>query len=580
MFAKSDVQTKGETQLRGKETKALRAGFVSQFPALADEKAQQRLFGGAKAGMVLRKLAQGGGFTRAHLIACDGTVIAIDREGTQAKLVPALEAVWREPLMVPTLVVPPPVSRALWRGSDLFLPGICAVDHGVSPRAGDVVAVRVLGNPCCVAVGEMLCDVDAATAAAGGYAGGSGTAMRTVTSYGDRLWIFCGRKKPNAGFAEGEVAALPGFADPVVAARHADPAPAAEGPDGSDSGEEEEEEEAAAAADDGASREEMDDLIRKCFLQVARTRLKKDRDLPVTIGELYARHLRPCRPPGTSVNVSESSYGKFQNFVSDIAERGWARVDWRTGGEPKLVGIAWGHPDIRSHEPWAETVEGQQQQTGSGVPAVQVRTVYRCQVPATHFCCPGSPDQDFELHELHGALTEWVQEQSLLQDGGKKIVNRQVRMCPEIAALLPGAAPAEMPLKGVLSALEAKLQRWSVISGGRLLKPKRFRGDPPAVSLRCEKRRGHNITVVGGTEAYGINPAELADDLKKLLACTATAEEVANQKGEVLRMELVIQGHRNESVGKRLIDAWGLPREAIGGVSGKMKEKKRDVLKK
>eukprot|EP01062_Namystynia_karyoxenos_P036376 TRINITY_DN26491_c0_g1_i1.p1 TRINITY_DN26491_c0_g1~~TRINITY_DN26491_c0_g1_i1.p1 ORF type:complete len:608 (+),score=136.72 TRINITY_DN26491_c0_g1_i1:81-1904(+) len=606
MFSKQDVSTKGESTLRGKEQKKLRADLTRQFPVLeGDEALQQQLFGSAKATVTLRKLAQGG--SRAQLCCFDGTVLALDLHGNQSYLVPMLPALWRAPRLLPALLVPPEVSSFLWRGADLFLPGVRGVEGCSEPlRKGSLAAVRVFGNPLPIAVGELCCDIDPAAASARS----DGTALRVLNAYGDKLWDYCGRTRPNAGFADGRVGPLPGFADPAIAphpapaaAAHADPAAApCDASEPSDVPGEERGGHAAAAGPPSESGSEggegaevdrdMDDLMRRCFLQAARTRLKRDRDLPVTVGELYSRHLRPCRPAGSSVDVKLSSYRRLVPFFAALAEDGLLTLNAKGPGEPRVTAINHGHRDIRGHEVWELTAEAaeQQSQPSSGVLPVQARVMYRCRA-GTSFCI--SPEQqgaDMTLEQCHGALTEWITQQGLLQDGGKKLLNRQVRLSPELAALVPKkagdaqqaaqrSAADTLMLKVILDYYTQRLQRWWVITGGRLEKPKRFQGQPPLIRMQCEARRGHNVTVVGGLEAYGIKAEELGADVKRLLACTTSVSEVAKEKGET-RYDLVVQGHRNESIAKRLHQAWGIPEEAIQHQGGKgMKEKKRDVIR-
>eukprot|EP00756_Hemistasia_phaeocysticola_P065321 Hpha_TRINITY_DN8476_c0_g1::TRINITY_DN8476_c0_g1_i1::g.34522::m.34522/K15027/EIF2D; translation initiation factor 2D len=605
MFSKVEVQTKGENVLRSKDAKQLRSSFASQFGLEGDEEVC-KVLGPPKGNLSLRKLAQGvlPGFNRAQLLAAEGSVVALDQEGMQKRLIPVLEAVWRLPSMLPTLLVPPPVSGFLWRGADLFLPGVCGVQgHAGVLRKGTITAVRVLGNPLPIAVGEMSVSIDPEAVRRGGL--GEGTALQVFNAYGDRLWFYCGRKKPNAGFAEGKVGPLPGWKEPALTeevpeaapAAHVDPA-AGGSPGKQPEGEDAEEGEVRAARmDDGSESEEeggeatetegpagMDELMLQCFAQVARTRLKKDRDLPVTVGDLYTKHLRPCRPAGTSVDVKSSSFRKAGNFAAELAKRNLLTVVTKGGGEPKITKINWGHPTIQDHEVWEHTAEQeqqQQQQAESGVASVQVTIVYRS-TPATRFCLGEWRDVDLSWDQCNGALTEWLAANKVLEEGGKKAANRPVRMTPQLAELFPKdqRPAASAPFKAVVLAFQAKLQRWWVISGGRLLKPKRFQGGPPQVQLRCEMRRGHNATVVSGLEAYGLSAEELVADLKHLLACTVTVEDVMSPKGELIRRELVVQGHRNDSIAHRLVETWGVPPEACGKVGGKMKERRKDVVKK
>jgi translation initiation factor 2D len=211
MFKKPDSVTVAQrSALRGKEAKALRQQVASLFPASLREldalfaRLGERLEA-VKLGAGLRGYAPEGGAGPSPedpLAVAPGTLVFVDLDAKAggARLCPTLAALWLCPSLLPTVVVPPPVSEFLVGGADLMLPG--ALLPLPRFRKGDLVAVRVAGNPLAIAVGEATMS----SADCVDKAGMRGRGLRAVLHFGDCLWDLCGRVRPNEGFRGAVVA--------------------------------------------------------------------------------------------------------------------------------------------------------------------------------------------------------------------------------------------------------------------------------------------------------------------------------------------------------------------------------------
>lgn len=81
----------------------------------------------------------------------------------------------------------------------------------------------------------------------------------------------------------------------------------------------------AAEARRAAEEEEMMAMDVQCvdaFLKCTMTRVKT----PLKGSNLYTKHIRPCRPVGTSVDVKDSSFRNLSTFLNFLEEEGLLRL--------------------------------------------------------------------------------------------------------------------------------------------------------------------------------------------------------------------------------------------------------------
>lgn len=89
----------------------------------------------------------------------------------------------------------------------------------------------------------------------------------------------------------------------------------------------------------------MDALLEQCFWTALRSRLG-DADLPVLASTFYAKYLLPSRPPGTSLDVRRSSYGKVGKFLRAMQQCGAIVVESDKGVD-RIVAVDRQHDRYR-----------------------------------------------------------------------------------------------------------------------------------------------------------------------------------------------------------------------------------------
>ncbi|GLD92748.1 hypothetical protein PINS_up001327 [Pythium insidiosum] len=301
----------------------------------------------------------------------------------------SLYALWREPALLPRLVVHAPVSQFVLRGADVMLPGVVFTSQQEieSLRVGEWRAVYARGNPHAFAVGELL--VDAAELAKHGK---QGRALRLVHVYGDELWRMGPQTAPNEGFPPPATVGAGGAsknavvrplaaaggsvsedddddeevvegedeekADAVVVADGQDDEDADDllklsdvllgGDDDEDDGSDKEEEKETPSSSNELSRSDMDELYRCTLLQALRTGKLKDKQLPMLASTLHATVLLPNRPAGVTLNIKQTTHKKLSAFLKAMASRGLLHVTEKDGVQ-SVIAISARHPDVVAH---------------------------------------------------------------------------------------------------------------------------------------------------------------------------------------------------------------------------------------
>ena len=343
---------------------------------------------------------------RGLVYSLDGVPALFDPSGKGDELVPTAMALWRAPAALPALRVKHPsvshfiVGAALagrhGHGADLMLPG---VDVGALPafERGDLVAVVVPGNPAPIAVGRAALSArDALEAARGG--GGRGRAVEILQAYGDYLYaLAAGAPTPNEGFLGTAVAPLPGLwqggddddGEEAAAAMAAAQEQGADG-DGGDGGGEAEAgageaagrdngvgpssdaaaaaaagPSSAAAAAEAAEPVDMDALLEAALLQALHKGVK-DADLPLPGSQLWAHHIVPSRPPGSTLDVKKSRHRKISKYLQAYAKAGLLRGKEDKAGDFVVSAVDRGHDLYVGYRPFKADAQQQQQQTQEG----------------------------------------------------------------------------------------------------------------------------------------------------------------------------------------------------------------------
>ena len=431
---KKDLAVKSDQKLSGKDAKKFIAS-VSQ--SLGDD--ASGLLG--KKDLSMRRT---GGGVVVTLYCNEAGALFFEAD---AMLIPSLLALWRAP-MLPTLVVPEPVSAFLLKGADLMLPGVCGCEHWRADlKTGDAACVVVRGNPAPLVVGRLLVTGQELVAAMKAVESPQGRCLENLHVFGDALWKYNGRQLPNEGFSVSDsqktVQALAG-----AKSADGDGDSDGDGDGGGDGdgngdgdgdvtanggagetrqdGEDDGEPGGSDAADGGGDDDEdgqadkaaMDSLLRRCFLQAAHA--VSDKQLPMQINSFYAQHMRPQRPAGTSLDVKRSSWKKLAPFMQALGTEGVCELGGKKGGEPLLVAIGRKHEAYQAHEVWEHTAaaDERRQAEAGGPPPVAVALLYRpapAQQPIFAALGERDPKAFYDARQVDELLDGYIGANGLLQ---------------------------------------------------------------------------------------------------------------------------------------------------------------------
>lgn len=321
------------------------------------------------------------------------TFIDPDPKQLGIQLLPTLFALWRVPSLLPCVLIPPAVSQFIIGGADLMLPGVL---HLPSFREGQLVSVRVAGNPSPLAVGVAIMSSEAAVAC-----GMRGRGVRIMHHFGDALWEWAGRPRPNAGFAHGDVVTSIGVHEPDLpspegasesaAAAAAAAAPADSSSNGGAGGSTKETgadttaaTAAAPAATTVASRNEAkdggavesedasgppawwqamscDERLTATLLQTLKKHVKAS-NLPMLSNVLYGTHMTGAAPRGAHLEPKKSSWKGVAAFLQSMSTAAsGARLLTLEEDKAKatltLVSYDKQHPLLKEHKPWPSHLE-------------------------------------------------------------------------------------------------------------------------------------------------------------------------------------------------------------------------------
>ncbi|KAL1520676.1 hypothetical protein AB1Y20_022245 [Prymnesium parvum] len=589
---KKELTVKSDQKLSGKDSKKLLGEVERALPGFP---ASDLL---AKRELSLRKPSGG---VSAKLY-CEGSVPLLFELNGQ--IFPSLAALWRFPTPpLPALVVPPPVSRFLLSGADLMLPCVmrCEPRGADAPAAGSAACVLIEGNPAAVAVGRLVVGGAALAEALATSPRPKGRCLESMHVFGDALWKYSGKPLPNEGFQSvdgervvepleraeappagrsggeasgGEVSSCGGLLSrlPPLGGDGGDGGDSGDGGDGGSDGTQGEVRGEAGRPDEldaaaGSEKEEMDELLRACFLQAAHS--ISPAQLPMTANRFYTHHMRPARPVGSSVDVKGSTYARLLPFLQAMKAEGLCELQLPKSGEPLLCAIHRGAEAYRTFVCWERTAgqaETEAEQCGRP-PPLSVSQLYRPREPQrpVFAACGETNRKAYYSAEEAVALLE----RYLVNEGVRPPANNgdAIPLGPVLTDALfqegeaygGGALPTQLPWHSVKQRWLARLELWIRLAGASLEKPKLFAGkNPPAVVISTQQRRGHSVTLVDNVSTFGVEPPMLADELQTALGGRAWVEEDKT---------VLLQGLWDRAVAEHLVKVHAVPSSFIDNKS-------------
>ncbi|KAJ2156202.1 hypothetical protein GGF46_005353 [Coemansia sp. RSA 552] len=484
-------------------------------------------------------------------------------------LFPTVYTLWRFPEMLPVLWTIPAVTEKLAGGADLMVPGILVPEGGLGEmKKGMLVAVCCPGNLAAQAVGVLA--IDAREMASKG----KGKAVLIVHTYKDHLW------------ESGSKASIPTIPPgPADKSSESDAAPTAEPSEDRPASTDKDVAEAAAV-----SPAEMDSLLMTTLKQVMATVLDEGHAadlLPLNSSALYAGYMIPNAPPATDIDIKKSTYKKLAKFLKAAEKQGLVKLkDIR--GETHVKSLSWKHPDMVQYQPYRvrsgaraktseETAGGPKQaaQDGNGArPAVGISELIKPPkelAPLFDDVGKASPSGFYTRQQARNVLEEYIQGRGLVDPSNPRQIKLDHRLCDGLMTKEEYSKLATFPRDKLQARLQERMTLYTKLSlPGKT--PTIRMGKAPVVDIACERKMGNKVvTRTVGLEAYGIDPAAVAKELRKICASSTTVDPIPGKKG---MQAVVVQGHQISAVSK-LLEKHGLPSDVLKSTDKSGKAKKR-----
>ena len=330
---------------------------------------------------------------------------------------------------------------------------------------------------------------------------------------------------------------------------------------------------AEAKEEDPVSQE---DILHQAFCQACLTSVSP-KDLPMTVANFYANHVLPSRPPGTNIQLKQTRYKKFGNYLMERVEQKMITLGPGPDKSSKdkvgyLMSVDKRHPVLLTYkQDHAEEVqEAKDTRDAATASAKHKLVLVNLYVVPHHFIAPlrldpdavkganaSSPDRAgtgmLTLPEVRKLLEDYLERENLVDFDQAQLDG------PLFDALYKKKKGGEVTNDTLTVSRKDMADQWiSVMDaayaivqmpGSKILKL--GRGKPPKVQIEVSTRQNRKfITKVRGMESYGVNGQVLAKDIGRRLATQATVE-TESEKGAALAkgcVEIVLGGNFADEV--------------------------------
>lgn len=581
MFAKKFSVT-AQNPVSKKDLKKLKSDILEQYPRLTESDIKKVL--PEDGNVMVQKLDN-----RCLLYQSDGHPPAFFDFEQRGEIFPTCYALWRLPPVIMDLQVHAPVSKFVLKGADVMLPGVLAPEKGFGyMKAGQPRVVTIPNNPYSIAVGKVLVSTDDIA-----EKGMKGKAMQVLHTFRDELWVHCGKEIPNKGFGDEEVC--------ECADRMADAA-AVEGEEfAQEDVQKEPTEEApppvnveATASSPAVPTMAPDELLDFCFLFALKTSLAEDKAFPIEAGDMYAKHMLPARPEGTTLDVKQTSHkqiGKYLNamrkkkIIDVVEKKGVISVksvdrkhklltefvvpSFNDAGAPPVVG-AGGYPAASPKAAAAPKAAagypsaGSSNKTGRPAPAISIKYKPSHYTEGLYKAAGLRKDELLAWEDCCGVLDKYLKQQDLVADGEQVALDELLTNALFVVAGGKKKDAEEPPTSASVlkmqTALKDRMQMHTVVEVEGLPAYVR-KGELVKIQIATARKGAHNITRCTGLETFSVEPEVVAEALKKKLNCTTSVEKLPgnNVKDKVMQL----QGHAHQEIIEYLQKEYNIDKKYI-----------------
>ncbi|KAI8838911.1 hypothetical protein BC829DRAFT_492940 [Chytridium lagenaria] len=588
---KKPFAVRSQTTVRSSDRRKLRTEILTAFPAITETELTS-IFpvkegkDGEHEMTVVKFTSHSGVQGILYTIGGQPLFMRIDET-----LIPTVYALWALPHMVPLFTTHGVVMKRLFDGADLMLPGVIVPTAGWegSWKVGDLVGVVVRGYGCPLAVGTAL--VGAEEIKRSGFVM-RGKGVKTLHSYGDLVWSAGDKSEPPENVGEvddgDEYEDEPDEEDAIVDAT-VDTAASASLATLSISDPPAEPDKPSPTEAPTATPAEMDKLLEQALITAIKLKLTDDpKTYPITSSVLYENFVGPCRAFGTSLDVKVSGYKKLSKFLKSMEKKGYVKLKERNG-DTLLMGVNRKHPEIVAFQPprrlagdggstaslpaaaskTTVTAATASPASSAGPTSVAIVELYRGTGTMARVLAEVAVGKDAYLtkSDVKNAMDEYVKVKELISDDP-----RLIKLDPFLADALLRKDENDVDFLARESLLTRVIEKMSpfyeiTLPGHEAVIKK---GSPKPIQIIVEVRQGRkNVTRVAGMEVYGIDPEDLAKELKVRCASSTTVTPLPGKSSSTPLHEVMVQGSKIREVCECLVERYKIPFGG-GGRGGKV----------
>ncbi|KAL5283634.1 EIF2D family protein [Megaselia abdita] len=553
MFIKP-FKIKNNAQLKGSDTKRLKARIQNEYPNLTDSE-YQMLFP-SKSSITSVKVITHSGFV-SSAFAVDKRPMFFEIEG--GKLAPTLYTLWLLPRILPYFTTVTGVLQKLSNGADLMLPGVIPVGTGLRMygnfKKGQLVAINLTFNKAAVGVGLLSRSSDDLY-----MAGGHGPAVKPVHLFGDKLWSL----EPSVTLQ------IP--TDTTVAAANIaskDDFPALGEEPKKKTNVEETVSETLPVIDnlqieESVPQEEpkdsLDDILKNAFLSACKYK-GKDLALPILTSSFYRTYV--LEEAKCAIEIKQTKYKKVSTFLKEMADQGFIVVREETKGVDKIYSIDFEHSEIVDFIPDQALIndDTKEKETLFHSSMAELYLVTDDTLPFfTKF--DYKRNEGMAIGNVRKLLREYCQKNQLpFTDQSRTLT--VLDDC--LRNICDGKESAS--LDEINSIFLRKMKHTYEMVGVNELK----QSNKPAIQITVAKRSGNkNVTLVKNLESYGIILTEFIKMCKHGAAASTTIVKVPSEKHELLQ----VQGNQVKFIHDLLTEKYKISPKHINGLQFAKKTKK------
>ncbi|AAS54568.2 AGR079Wp [Eremothecium gossypii ATCC 10895] len=455
--------------------------------------------------------------------------------------IPTVYSCWDHPDLLPVVHTHEHVVESkLKGGADLMLPGTVP-PFSSGTRRGRVVGIASTRAPGVVkAVGICEMDLEGVTT----VADTTGVAVRVLHTYGDGLCrVFkVQREAPEASEAKG--------ASPEAREPEAEPPKTAPG-------------EGLAEELERLTMEDVDHLLTRAVYYTIKAdgRLQ----LPVTASKFIAEHVLKNLPPMdlSQVTVKRSSWGKAAKLLKHFEAQGLLTLK----GKPEsftVVSVNSAHEALKSFEPYRTVSDKASTGSKNSSTTQSLEIVYhyvpnRTLLPQLNGLGISGGDA-LSAKDIRDRLEQYVAARKCVDPYDKSMLRLDDTLAQLLHKNVNADTPRSLPRPEALAALLSRsFSEYFVVMRGDAPLSKPQKGRAPPIKVTNERKIYKKVvTKVSNFEVYGVDPEELAAELRVRCSGSTTITDVPNTKA----VEVQVQGPHEATI-VSILNKHGIPSKYI-----------------